>query len=148
MARARLLWLKDEVVSSLELYPNYRSDGFSRHELIPLSRLRRTEAGDALVVITTDEAEPAAVEPFRRRNFWYYGGRKVTQYWRVPAGDVRPELQAAVNGRYTYWGSQRAIPGGIAYENFEMRMPFRDGQRVVFGITSRTPEQLGFRGRW
>ena len=147
MARTRLLWLKDEVVSSLTLYPNYKGDGFARHEMFPLSRLFKTETGDVLVAITTDEAEPAAVQPFRRRNFWYYGGSKVTQYWRVPASDITPGLQAAVNGRYTYWGSRRAIPGGIAYENFEMRQPFRDGQRFVFGITAKTPEQLGFRGK-
>jgi len=147
MARTRLLWLKDEVLSSSALFPNYKGDGFARHELFPLSRLFKTETGDVLVAITTDEADPAAVQPFRWRNFWYYGGSKVTQYWRVPASQITPGLQAVVNGRYTYWGSRRAIPGGIAYENFEMRQPFRDGQRFAFGITARTPEQLGFQSR-
>ena len=51
----------------------------------------------------------------------------------------------AVNGRFTYWLSRQPIPGGIAFENFEMRERFHDGQRFVFGITRRTPGELGMR---
>ena len=39
--------------------------------------------------------------------------------------------------------SRRPIPGGIAFENFELRERFYDGQRFVFGITPKTPEELG-----
>jgi hypothetical protein len=35
--------------------------------------------------------------------------------------------------------SRHPIPGGVAFENFEMRERFRPGQRIVFGITHRTP---------
>jgi len=35
-ARARLLWLKDEVTSSLKLYPEYAADGFAPHTVYPL----------------------------------------------------------------------------------------------------------------
>ena len=48
-----------------------------------------------------------------------------------------------VNGRYTYWRSARLLPGGIAFENFELRERFYDGQKSVFGITRRTPQELG-----
>jgi hypothetical protein len=49
-----------------------------------------------------------------------------------------------VNGRYTYWRSKQPVPGGIAFENFELKQRFREGQTFVFGITRRTPRELGF----
>jgi hypothetical protein len=58
-------------------------------------------------------------------------------------GTWRAELQAVVNARYTYWQSRQPIPGGVAFENFELREPFYPGQRFVFGITRQTPKELG-----
>jgi hypothetical protein len=143
-ARARQLWLKDRVESSLKLYPAYRESGFAPHRFFALEDLFRTSAGDVLVAITTDESEPSQVEPFPRRVHWYYGGFPVTQYWRKPAGTWRSDLHAAVNARYTYWMSQRPIPGGISFENFELRERFHDGQTFVFGISASSPQELGF----
>jgi hypothetical protein len=85
------------------------------------------------------------VFPFPGTRLWYYGGAKVTQYWRKPNGTFRDDLSAAVSARYTYWKSKQPVPGGIAFENFEMREPFSEGQCFVFGITLRTPAELGFR---
>ena len=34
------------------------------------------------------------------------------------------------------------IPGGIAYENFELTEPFQFGQSYIFGITPLSPEEL------
>jgi len=51
-------------------------------------------------------------------------GAKVTQYWRKAAA-VGPDLVCAVNGRFAYWTSDRPIPGGIAFENVELREPFK-----------------------
>ena len=141
-ARARLLWLKDEVLTSQRLYPEYREPGFAPHSIFPLKRLRRTADGGVLVAITTDEQNPAAVFPFPGTRHWYYGGAKVTQYWRKPAKTFGDELCAAVNARYTYWQSRQPIPGGIAFENFELREPFADGKCFIFGITRRTPAEL------
>ena len=42
----------------------------------------------------------------------------------------------------TYWMSDRPIPGGIAFENFELREPFRSGQTFGFGITRQSPLAL------
>jgi hypothetical protein len=47
LARTRLLWLKDEVVSSLRLYPTHRGEGFAPHRIYPLDRLAHTTAGPA-----------------------------------------------------------------------------------------------------
>ncbi len=83
LARTRLLWLKDEVVSSLKLYPHHKGNDFAPHHVYPLDRLARTAAGDVLVALTTDEEDPASVYPFPGRRAWHYGGCKVTQ---VPGG--------------------------------------------------------------
>jgi hypothetical protein len=96
-----------------------------------------------LVAVTNDEENPASAYPFGDSQLWHYGGFKVTQYWAKAAGTFRDDLQVAVNGRYTYWRSTKPIPGGVAYENFEMRERFYDGQRFIFGITRRTPQELG-----
>lgn len=147
LARTRLLWLRDEVVGSLELYASHRDDGFAPHQVFALDRLARTAEGDALAALTTDERDPASVFPFPGSERWHYGGFKVTQYWRQRRADVRDDLQAAVNARYTYWQSRQPIPGGVAFENFELRERFCEGQTFVFGITPKTPIQLGLRGR-
>jgi hypothetical protein len=144
-ARTRLLWLKDEVVSSLKLYPDYRGPDFAPHRYFSLERLQHAAAGDILTAVTTDESNPSNVEPFPGRRHWRYAGAPVTQYWKKPAGTWRKDLQVAVNGRYTYWMSRQPIPGGIAFENFEMRERFEPGQRFIFGITRRTPQELGFK---
>lgn len=140
-ARARLLLLGDGLVSSLQLYPDYREEQFAPHRVFSLSRLARNAAGDVLAAIMNDEDNPSAVRPFGRPHFWDYRGGKVIQYWRKPAGEISPELVCAVNGRFTYWGSKRPIPGGISFENFEFREPFRQKQTVIFGI-SRNHEKF------
>ena len=145
MARARDLWLKDRKVSSLALYANYKDVHFAEHTFFPLNQLLRAPQGEVLAAITNDEENPASVTPFPHAPFWTYGGEKVTQYWKKPAGAIASDLAVAVNARHTYWQSQRPIPGGIAYENFEMRERFHEGQQFIFGITRKTPQQLGFK---
>lgn len=144
LARTRRLWLRDETVGSLRLYANHRGDGFADHARFPLKRLWRRADGDVLVAVTTDESTPTDVFPFPGTERWHYGGSKVTQYWRKPAGDVGDDLEAVVNARLTYWQSQQPIPGGVAFENFELRERFREGQSASFGITRKTPADLGF----
>jgi hypothetical protein len=147
LARTRRLWLRDEVVTSLRLHPDYRDNGFTPHTFYPLERLHRTAAGDVLVAVTTDEEAPERVFPFPHSRLWHYGGARVTQYWKKPAGAFRDDLHAAVNARHTYWMSRRPIPGGVAFENFELRERFHDGQQAIFGLTRRTPAELGFKAR-
>jgi hypothetical protein len=143
-ARTRHLWLKHEVVSSLKLYPDYRDPEFTPHRFFALDRLHRTPDDDVLAAITTDEANPAAAPPTAAAAHWHYLGTPVTQYWRKPADTGQPDLHVAVNARYTYWMSRHPIPGGVAFENFEMRERFHDRQTFSFGITRRSPAELGF----
>jgi hypothetical protein len=143
LARTRLLWLKDEVVSSLKLYPAHRGNGFAPPRVYPLDRLARTPQGDVLAAVTTDEDDPASVYPFPGRQHWHYSGFKVTQYWKKPRGTARNDLHVAVNARYTYWQTSHPVPGGVAFENFELRERFYEGHVFVFGLTRKTPAQLG-----
>jgi hypothetical protein len=69
----------------------------------------------------------------------------VTQYWKKPRGTFREDLHVAVNARATYWQTMQPIPGGVAFENFEMRERFYEGQEFVFGIMARIPEEFGLR---
>ena len=144
MARTRQLWLSNEVVSRLKIYAEYKDKRFAPHKGYPLSRLHRSSDGRVLVAVANDEEDPALAYPFPNSRLWHYAGCKVTQYWAKESGQFRDDLQAIVNGRYTYWQSSRPIPGGVAFENFELRERFYDGQNCVFGITRKTPQELGF----
>jgi len=144
LARTRLLWLKHEVLSSLRVYQDYQGKDFAPPRHYPLSRLHRTTDGRVLAAMTNNEESPASVFPFPGSELWHYAGSQVTQYWARDAGDFGDDLHVVVNGRYTYWRSARPIPGGVAFENFEMQERFHDGQTAIFGITRRTPQELGF----
>jgi hypothetical protein len=143
MVRARRLWLQDEVLSSLKLHPDFRGNGFAPHTVRRLPRLARTSAGDVIVAVTGDEKDPASVFPFPPSQAWHYGGVPATQFWKVDKDFVPDDLCVAVNARFAYWQSHRPIPGGVAFENFELRTRFRQGQSFVFGVTRATPAELG-----
>ena len=49
-----------------------------------------------------------------------------------------------VNGRATYWGSHAPIPGGVAFENFELIQRFTSGEESWFGVTLKTPREMGW----
>lgn len=139
-ARLRQLWLKDRVVISGELYSNYTGDAFVEHENYPLDEMLRTYDGDAIVLGTSNEDDPAAVLPPKGAEHWRYRlPYKLTQYWRVPAYDIEPDLRVRVNGRRVYWASHNPVPGGAAFENFEVRQRYRPGQVFIFGVTTKTP---------
>jgi hypothetical protein len=140
-ARTRLLWLNGGPVSSLKAFGNYRDSHFTQHAFYPIDRLPRSTAGDVVVAISTDEDKPADSTAGLSRG-WQYRGEKVTQYWRKPAADLHSSLKCAVNARFKYWMSQTPIPGGLAYENFELIESFREGQTSIFGVTRRSPADV------
>ena len=143
LIRARDLWLKNEVVHSSDLYAGYHGTEFAPHTVFTLDRLSRLPSGDVIVAATSNERDPSSIFPYPGTAKWHYGGTNVTQYWREPARLVDNQLQAVVNARRMYWRSDHPIPGGVAYENFELRVPFHDGQQFIFGITRKTPKELG-----
>jgi hypothetical protein len=38
-----------------------------------------------------------------------------------------------------YWASKSLVLGGVAFENFEVRQRFIQGQTSIFGITHQDP---------
>ncbi len=136
--RLRLLWLKDRVEDSRELFGDYSGDAFVEGKSYPLSDLLRTTEGDAIVFCTPSEASPRET-PGNATAHWPYLLPRRTQYWRVPGVDVEPNLRARVNARRVYWNSTTPVLGGIAFENFEVRERFVPGQTFIFGITPEKP---------
>jgi hypothetical protein len=94
--------------------------------------------------MTSDEPRPAEVYPLPGTKRFYYPGEPVTQYWLRPGPAPRRGLRLRVNGRAQYWHSRQNVPGGMAFENFELREPYRRRQRYIFGVTRRAPAELGF----
>ena len=141
--RLRRLWLSHEVAGAHTLWPKASAamTGFLPHRSWPSTGMLRV--GDDLVVAaTSDEPDPASaaydddVPPW-----WRYKGRPATQYWRAPH---RPDVQVRVNGRTTFWGTTAPIPGGAAFENFELMAPFAEGRESWFGVADAPPSSLGF----
>jgi hypothetical protein len=146
-ARIRRLWLKDRVVDAHALYRSARfdpRDGFAEHHQWGVGALLVVD-GEAVVAARPDEPDPVhASYASDVHPSWHSVGRTATQYWRAPA---RRHLVARVNARRTYWASRGAIPGGVAFENFELEAPFHPGQKFVFGVTPELPVALGFHPR-
>ncbi|MBI2302145.1 MAG: hypothetical protein HYU66_24845 [Armatimonadetes bacterium] len=141
-ARLRHALLADGLWSATALWPGHAGHEFTPFQAVPLARLRRNDAGDVLVPMECDEPDPAANWPHDPADWWRWRWEKLVQWWRVPAADVGPGVHFAANGRARYYGTALDIPGGVAFENTEIRMPFRPGRAVGFGITRRR-EDLG-----
>lgn len=141
--RLRRLWLRGEVVDARTAWPDPTFDrlGFTPWRAWPAERMRPAN-GHRVAAATPDEADPTAAryDPAVPAH-WRYQGRPATQYWRAPDA---PGLVVRVNARATYWGNGGPIPGGLAYENFELEAPFADGQEFWFGVTPDPPAALGF----
>lgn len=131
-ARLRRLHLADRTVEPAELWPDHSGTGFTEHGRFPLADLTRD--GDAAIVSATgDEADPTAVTySDDTAQHWHFLGRRAVQAWRV--NDPHPDLEVSVNARWSYWASASPIPGGSAYENFEIVEPFRQGAAFRFSV--------------
>lgn len=139
--RLRLLWLRDCVIDSRLLYEGYQGFGFVEKESYPLGRMLRAPDGSAWALCASDEEDPATTDV--DHPWWTYKSVKVTQYWYVPFEHIQPDLRIRVNGRRVYWGSRTLlIPGGIAFENFEVRQRYVPGQTFVFGLSRKTPFEI------
>lgn len=129
-ARLRELELADRRVSAGELWPEYRDVHFAEHASFAVGELRR-EGDEVVVSAVPDELEPHLAEHAPgTKEHWFYVGTRGVQTWR--AADPDPALVVQVNGRHTYWMSEAPIPGGIAFENFELVEPFRQGRAFTF----------------
>ena len=124
----------DRIVSALQIWADSSPGklGFYPWRSWPTDDLQRMADGRYYVQISTDAVDPSAVEhdPHVPAH-WRYVGQKAIHCWRTESNS---QPRAAVNGRRTYWMSQSRIPGGVAFENFEMALPFKAGRRLWFGV--------------
>ncbi len=154
-SRLRLLYLKDKVIDSRKLFDGYNDIEFDEKEPYPVGQMLRTKNGDPIVVAESNEPfnelaswpqDPAYLAKWH----WHYRPfYKLAQYWRVDAGSYDKSLQVRVNGRAKYWSgaspdksSYIAVPGGPAFENFELRENYHSGQKFYFGFSMKTAKEL------
>lgn len=154
-SRLRLLYLKDKIVDSRQLFGGYNDIEFDEKEPYPNRLMLKTKNGDPIVVAESNETfdELAAwpqTPPYLARWAWRYRPfYKLTQYWRVDSAGYDPSLAVRVNGRAKYWsgGSPEKqnyidVPGGPAFENFELREKYHSGQRFYFGMSLKPAKEL------
>ena len=154
-SRLRLLYLKDKVIDSRKLFSAYNNIEFDEKEPYPVDQMLKTKKGDAIVIAESNESfnelaswpqDPAYLAKWH----WHYRPfYKLTQYWRVDAGNYDNSLRVRVNGRAKYWSGASphknnyiAIPGGPAFENFELRENYHSGQKFYFGLSMKTAKEL------
>jgi hypothetical protein len=136
MQRLRRLHLAERIATPNELFKKDPGPNFTPHAVFKLSELKR-EADGVIVTADSDEADARVLSktlPDRLR-FWQYTGVNFVQYWRQPE-PVDPGLVAVVNARKMYWRRTTEVPGGLAFENFELNAPFHEGQTFIFGVKS------------
>lgn len=138
-ARLRTLYLHGKTKSSHELWPHYQGNAFTDHARFSLDKFVTGVDGNRFFIAAPDEADPstASYAPGTAHH-WRYQGKKGVQYWMVCKDEN--DFEGLVNGRYTYWASKSPIPGGISFENFELKAPFRQGRTMVFGISPYSPD--------
>jgi hypothetical protein len=139
LARLRTLYLADSKRSAAEIWPYYSGDAFTSHASFQFKEMIRDNKGNCYFISAPDDKDPQNVEYSSGTNdHWKYKGKYATQYWYSKKPDQ--SLRGLVNGRVVYWASKSPIPGGIAFENFEMKEPFRNGARFIFGVVPLTAE--------
>ena len=134
MQRLRRLHLANHVTTPTDLFKKDPGANFTPHAKLALKELQRDATG-VIVSADSDEADSRLLSktlPDRLR-FWQYGGLNFVQYWRQPE-PVDPSLVAVVNARKMYWRRDTGVPGGMAFENFELNAPFHEGQTFIFGL--------------
>lgn len=141
LARLRTLYLANCTKSASEFWPDYSDNAFAPHALFSVKEMIRDKNGYAYFITAPDEKNPQEAEYSSDTNaHWKYEGKVATQYWYCKRPDSL--LMGLVNGRIVYWASKSPIPGGIAFENFEFKEPFRNGAEFVFGVITVTPKNF------
>ncbi len=140
-ARLRKLYLKDGIKKSLDIWPDYKDVHFTDRERISSAQFLNGKNRHKYFIAAPDEKNLMDADYAKgTTSNWFYYGLPVTQYWYSKDSDN--SLSGIVSGRYTYWASDKPIPGGISIENFELNKRFKQGDRFVFGISLLTPEMF------
>ena len=154
-SRLRLLHLADKIIDSRKLYGGYSGIDFIEKEAYPVTKFLKLKDGSPIAIATQNESLPelsswpADSAYYSKRGWKYRPDFKLTQYWRMDKGNYDPSLEVRVNGRAKYWSVASRdpkqyvdIPGGQAFENFELREKYYPGQKFYYGLTRKTAEEL------
>jgi hypothetical protein len=154
-SRLRRLFLKDQVVQSEKLFAGFDGIDFIEKKPYPASAMLRNKKADYVAVAETNEsfaelaAWPQQAGYLARWGWRYRPFYKLTQYWRTASEAADSSLEVRVNGRAKYWSGGSAdkknyidIPGGPAFENFELRKDYHSGQIFYFGLSRKTAKDL------
>jgi hypothetical protein len=142
-ARIRQLHLKNNrVKTASQIWPAYTGNGFTERHVVDYTDMITDGKGCAWFIASPDEDKPgdAYYASGTASNWIYQGNMPVTQYWYCP--QPQNMLTGQVNGRYCYWLSNSPIPGGIAFENFELVENFQIGAKYYFGLHPDKPNEL------
>jgi hypothetical protein len=133
LQRLRKLHLGNRVATVADVLPEDPGTGFTHHATFRLADLKRDKSG-AIAMAEGSENDPRVLSRLiPAGSWWRYEGPNFIQCWRQP-NPVDRDLQVLVNARKTYWGGSDPIPGGMAFENFEMNAAFHAGQVFIFGV--------------
>lgn len=154
-SRVRHLYLKNRVIDSRELFRGYDDIHFVEEDGYPYDELLEDENGNFIAMAVSNEtfselsSWPQETRYYEKQWWRYRPFYKVTQYWRKDSSEYDPSLHLRVNGRAKYYsggdtapGDYVDIPGGVSFENFEMREDYYPGQKFYFGITRKAPQNM------
>lgn len=154
-SRLRLLHLNNEVVDSRKLYSGYEGIDFIEKDAYPVAQMLRLKDGSPIVLATQNESLtqlntwPADSAYNAKKGWRYRPDFKLTQYWRKDGASFDPSLQARVNGRVKYWAVASPdpkqyvkLPGGAAFENFELREKYYPGQKFIYGLSRKSADEI------
>jgi hypothetical protein len=129
-ARLRHLHLKSGTIQAADVFKDRLLDpnSFFPWFTWPASELARDDG--KISVSATGDIESATPDDVPLG--WRYQGKSAVQTWSTPD---RPGVVVRVNGRTEFWASRAPVPGGPAFENFELLSPFEAGQEFAFRIT-------------
>ncbi len=130
-ARLRHLHLADRTVDAADVFRGRPLDDWHFFPWADFPAADLTHADGELTVSATGDADPAGADAPRA---WRYVGRPAVQTWSTAD---RPGVVARVNGRSIFWASHAAIPGGPAFENFELTAPYDPRQTFRLTVTPR-----------
>jgi hypothetical protein len=128
-ARLRHLHLNSRTIEAADILRDQQLDPASFFPWFSWPASEMSHDGGNLVVSATGDIETATPDDVPRG--WRYEGASAVQTWSTPD---RPGVVVRVNGRSEFWASKARVPGGPAFENFELLSPFASGQEFVFRI--------------
>ena len=136
--RLRRIWLKDHQITPADQWPsgNVLPNGFTEDIYLSSTLIMKDKQGGLLALAETNEQNPSSVPADPRGPYWHYRGEfPLTQYWRYPQAATADTVKLRMNGRKAYWAGSLPVPGGMAYENFDLTAPYTPGQQFIFGLS-------------